>query len=76
MSPFERRLKILQYVLRSGKKVTSNEILDSSIIDINQASLNNLLKRLVRDGFLVSTGKSTHIRYYEPSQKSKENIKA
>ena len=78
MTPFERRLKVLQYSLKheKGEGITLNDLLDNNVVEINQASLNSLLKRLVRDGYLTSKGEKTYTRYYKPTQKTKESIKA
>lgn len=76
MSPFERRLLIVRYMLKVENEVTSRELLDNNVVDINQAGLNSLLNRLVRDGFITSVGTSTYTRYYRPTEKSKKMIKA
>lgn len=74
MSPFERRLRILKFIITKGK-ASLNDILDHDVVDINQASLNALLSRLQKELFLDSNKKG-NTKYYRATDKAIQNIKA
>lgn len=76
MSPFERRLRVLRFIMNHTRSVTINDILNNDVIDINQSSLNDLLGRLVDESYLVCNKTTGHTKYYKATEKTIEQIKA
>lgn len=76
---FTKKLSVMKFVIEAKKPVSLYDILDQELFEVNSwASLNTLLKSLVKEGYLsyFKSGKH-HTHFYESTKKLEDffNIK-